>query len=266
MRALRVLFPALFLLAATLGTTTPAAAAAIGKYVALGDSYSVAVGTRTYDDAANDTCRRGPLAYSRLWAAAHPATQFVEASCSGAKVADVQGQISAVSPDTGLVTVQVGGNDAGFVDVLVNCILTISDQDCVNRVNQAKAVMTGTLPAALDALYANIRRAAPNATVVVVGYPRLYKLNGSCGIFGLSDTERGALNSASDTMAQVVSAQAAAAGFGYLDTRDTFAGHEICANGTAWMTSLEWDKLNESYHPNTLGHAAIKAALSAITG
>ena len=263
MRALRVLLPALLLLVTT---ATPAHAAAIGRYVALGDSYAVAVGTRIYDDAANDTCRRGPLAYSRLWAAAHPATQFVEASCSGAKVADMPSQLSALTADTNLVTVQVGGNDAGFVDVLVNCIFTISDQDCVNRVNQAKAVMTGTLPAALQTLYADIRRAAPNAKVVVVGYPRLYKINGNCGIFGLSDTERTALNSGSDTMADVVSAQAAAAGFSYIDTRNTFAGHEICASAAAWMTSLEWDKINESYHPNTQGHAAVKAALTAITG
>jgi len=262
MRALRILLPAMLLLA----TTTPALAATIGKYVALGDSYAVAVGTRTYDDAANDTCRRGPLAYSRLWAAAHPATQFVEASCSGAKVADIQSQLSAVTADTALVTVQVGGNDAGFVDVLTNCIFTITDQDCVNRVNQAKAVMTGTLPNAFKTLYAAIRQAAPNAKVVVVGYPRLYKINGTCGLFGLSDTERNALNSASDTMADVTSAQAAAAGFGYIDTRNTFAGHELCASGAAWMTNLEWDKINESYHPNTLGHAAIETALVSLTG
>lgn len=264
MRAVRVLLPALILLVTTLGATAPASAAAIGKYVALGDSYAVGVGTRTYDDA-NDACRRGPLAFSRLWATAHPATQFVEASCSGAKVADVQNQIASITPDTNLVTVQVGGNDAGFVDVLVNCILTISDQDCVNRVAQAKATVTSTLPAALNALYAHIRQAAPNAQVVVVGYPRLYKIGGTCGIFGLSDTERTALNSASDTMAQVISAQASAAGFSYLDTRNTFAGHEICSSGAAWMTSLEWDKLNESYHPNTQGHAAVKAALTSIT-
>lgn len=264
MRVLRVLLPAVLL---TLTVAVPAAAApaAIGRYVALGDSYAVGVGTRTYDNP-NDACRRGPLAYPRLWAAAHPSTQFVEASCSGALVADVTGQLAAVTPDTNLVTVQVGGNDTGFVDVLVACIFTIKDQDCVDRVAQAKAVATTTLPGALGGLYAKIRAAAPSAKVVVVGYPRLYKIAGTCGIFGLSDTERTALNSAADTLAAVTSAQASAAGFTYLDTRTTFSGHEICAAGAAWLTSLEWDKVNESYHPNPQGHAAINAALTALTG
>ncbi|MFD7660862.1 SGNH/GDSL hydrolase family protein, partial [Actinosynnema sp. NPDC059797] len=84
MRAPRALFPVLLALIATAVIAAPAQAAPLaGKYVALGDSYTTAPGTRTYDNP-NDPCRRGPLTYPRLWAAAHPSVAFVEAACYGA--------------------------------------------------------------------------------------------------------------------------------------------------------------------------------------
>ncbi|SDY14148.1 GDSL-like Lipase/Acylhydrolase family protein [Amycolatopsis xylanica] len=265
MRALRFLVPALLTAVAALGGTTVAHAAP-AKYVALGDSYAVGVGTWTYDNSS-DACRRGPLAYPRLWAAAHPSTTFVEASCSGARTADVLNtQVPKLTADTTLVTIQVGGNDAGFVDVLKQCILTIDDKDCVNRVEQAKNIARTTVSPALATTYAAVRQAAPSAKVIVVGYPRMYKIGGNCGIFGLSDTERTALNSAADVIAEITAARAADAGFTFLDARGTFDGHGICTS-TPWLTSLEWSKLDESYHPNTAGHrSGYLAPLTAITG
>ncbi|MGW3953258.1 SGNH/GDSL hydrolase family protein [Streptomyces sp. NPDC004752] len=228
--------------------------AAAGKYVALGDSYAVAPGTREYDNPS-DPCRRGPSTYSRLWAAQHPSYSFVEASCSGATAADLTSQqVPQLTADTTLVTVQVGGNDVGFVDVLTHCILTFDDQDCIDGVEAAKAVATTSLPGALANTYAAIRAKAPNATVVVVGYPRLYTIGGNCGILGLSDRERTALNSAADTLASVTANEAAKAGFTFLDPRAAFDPHTICSPGPVWVTSLEWDKINESYHPNKAGH------------
>ncbi|OLR92203.1 SGNH/GDSL hydrolase family protein [Actinokineospora bangkokensis] len=264
MRMTRALLPVLLAAASSLALASQASATqaqAAGKYVALGDSYAVAVGTRSYDNP-DDACRRGPLAYTRLYAAAHPEKAFVEASCSGATTADIPGQLAQVTPNTTLVTLQVGGNDVGFVDVLTNCILTIDDAACVNGVELAKAAATSQLSPALGTLYAQVRAAAPNAQIIVVGYPRLYKIGGNCGIFGLSDTERTALNSASDTLAGIMSQRAAAAGLTFLDVRPLFDPHAICAGGTTWVTSLEWDKINESYHPNTAGHQGIFQAIN----
>lgn len=253
--------------AAPAAQAAPAGAEAAGKYVALGDSYAVAPGTRTYDDP-NDACRRGPLAYPRLWAAQHASYSFVEASCSGATAAEIKTQqVPQITADTTLVTVQAGGNDVGFVSVLENCVLTLDDQDCVNGVEAAKAAATGLLPGTLADTYASIRAAAPNAQVVVVGYPRLYTIGGNCGLFGLSDTERSALNSAADILDGVLAQQAASAGFTFLDPRPAFDAHSICSGNDVWVTSLEWDKLDESYHPNPAGHSGgYLPALNAITG
>lgn len=237
--------------AAVAAEPTPTAA---DKYVALGDSYAVAPGTREYDDP-DDDCRRGPLSYPRLYAAENESLNFVEASCSGATTVEVrENQVPQLTEDTTKVSVQVGGNDVGFVDVLSHCILTIDDQDCLDAVAAAEEAATTTLPSSLDQTYAAIKAAAPNAKVAVVGYPRLYTIGGSCGIFGLSDTERAALNGAADTLASVMSARASEAGFTYLDPRAAFDPHTLCSGGDTWVTSLEWDKLNESYHPNPTGH------------
>lgn len=244
---------------------TAAAAPAAGKYVALGDSYAVGVGTYTYDDP-NADCRRGPLEYSRLWAAAHPATTYVEESCSGALVADVANQAAAgLTPDTTLVTVQVGGNDVGFVSVLETCILNFADSTCINAVNAAVATGRSVLPGGLADLYRGIRAKAPSAQVVVMGYPHFYKIGGNCWV-GLSDTKRSALNNGTDILDGLLQTAAADAGFRFVDARTAFAGHELCSGNPEWMTSLQWDKLNESYHPNALGHQAYFGALKAITG
>lgn len=253
--------------AATAAPTANAEPKAVGKYVAIGDSYAVAPGTRTYDNP-DDPCRRGPLTYPRLWAASHPSVGFVEASCSGATTADVNStQIPQLTADTTLVTVQVGGNDVGFVDVLTNCILTINDADCLAGVDLAKQAAQGLLSPALAQTYGAVRAAAPSAQVVVVGYPRLYKIGGNCGILGLSDTERAAMNSAADLLNEIMASRAAEAGFTFLDPRPSFDQHALCSGAQEWVTSLEWDKINESYHPNVEGHRdGYLAALNGITG
>lgn len=267
MRMRRLALPALLAAAVSAAVLAAPASASAGKYVALGDSYAVAPGTYTYDDE-NDPCRRGPLTYPRLWAAAHPDVAFTEASCSGATTQElIAQQVPQLTADTTLVTVQVGGNDVGFVAVLQNCILTLDDQDCLDGVEAAKQAAVGVLPAALGQTYGAIRAAAPSAKVVVVGYPRLYTIGGDCGILGLSDRERTALNSAADTLADVLSAAAGAAGFTYLDARPVFDPHTLCSGNSTWVTSLQWDKLNESYHPNEEGHRdGYLPALTAITG
>ncbi|MCW3159157.1 hypothetical protein [Micropruina sonneratiae] len=48
--------------------------------------------------------------------------KLTQAACSGAELADVaSSQLAQVTASTDYVTVQVGGNDAGFVPVLSVC-------------------------------------------------------------------------------------------------------------------------------------------------
>ncbi|MPZ79150.1 MAG: lipase [Actinophytocola sp.] len=230
------------------GLATPASAAA-GKYAALGDSYSSGTGAGSYGDSGS--CKRSANSYPQLWANANAPSTFSFVACSGAVTGDVlNNQVGAVTADTALVTISIGGNDAGFADVMTDCNLG-SDATCVSRNQEAQNFARTTLPGRLDNVYTQIRNRAPSARVVVLGYPHIYQLGGTCWI-GLSETKRAAINQSSDVLASVISGRADAYGFTYIDARNTFAGHEICASGTRWLNSITWP-IDESYHPNSSG-------------
>ncbi|WP_269844543.1 SGNH/GDSL hydrolase family protein [Actinokineospora bangkokensis] len=236
--------------AALAGAVLPASAA-VGKYVALGDSYSSGTGAGSYGSSGG--CKRSANAYAQLWANANKPSSFSFAACSGAVTSDVlNSQVSAVTSDTALVTLSIGGNDAGFANVMITCN-TSSDATCVSRNTEAQNFARTTLPGRLDNVYNAIRTRAPGARVVVVGYPHIYQLGGSCSI-GLSETKRAAVNTSSDVLANVIAARAAAHGFTFVDGRTAFAGHEICASGARWLNSVTFP-VDESYHPNAAGQS-----------
>uniref|UniRef100_A0AAU3GVE7 SGNH/GDSL hydrolase family protein n=1 Tax=Streptomyces sp. NBC_01401 TaxID=2903854 RepID=A0AAU3GVE7_9ACTN len=235
---------------AALGLASPASAAG-ENYVALGDSYSSGVGAGSYTSESGD-CMRSTNAYPYLWQSANSPSSFAFVACSGATTSSVSsGQLSALSASTTLVSVTAGGNDVGFADVMQTCVLQ-SEANCVARVNTAVSQMQGSLPGQLDSLYAGISSRAPQAHVVVLGYPRFYQLSGSC-IAGLTEAERGAINDASDVLNGVLAKRAADAGFTYSSVVDEFTGHELCS-GDAWIHSVSIPVTN-SYHPKAVGQS-----------
>ncbi|WP_406839652.1 SGNH/GDSL hydrolase family protein [Streptomyces sp. AHU1] len=221
-------------------------------YVALGDSYSAGNGAGNYDSSSGG-CHRSLSAYPYLWKNAHAPSSFADTSCSGAVTTDVtNSQLAPLNSSTGLVSLTIGGNDAGFSDVMTTCV-TGSDADCVNRVNTAENYARNTLPARLDATYDAIRAKAPNAKVVVLGYPHMYTLDVFC--VGLSATKHSKIDEASDVIDGVIAARAAAHGFVFGDVRTAFGGHELCS-GDDWLHSLVVSPGWESYHPTATGHAS----------
>ncbi|MEV6105369.1 SGNH/GDSL hydrolase family protein [Streptomyces sp. NPDC051940] len=236
--------------AVLLGTSE--AQAAGDNYVALGDSYSSGVGAGSYDSASG-SCKRSTKAYPVLWKNANAPASFNFTACSGAKTTDViNNQLGPLNSATTLVSISIGGNDAGFSDAMTTCVLQ-GTTACVNRINEAKAYINNTLPGRLDTVYSAIRSRAPSAHVVVLGYPRFYKIDGSC-IVGLSETSRVAINSAADLLSDVTAKKVADHGFTYGDVRGTFTGHEICS-GDAWLHSVNWLNIGESYHPTASGQS-----------
>ncbi|MGW3656234.1 SGNH/GDSL hydrolase family protein [Streptomyces sp. NPDC005151] len=236
---------------AALGMAQPASAAA-GGYVALGDSYSSGVGSGSYLSNSGN-CDRSTKAYPYLWAAANSPSSFAFVACSGATTSSVAGtQLGVLSSSTTLVSVTAGGNDVGFADVMSNCVL-YSESTCLSGVNAAVSQMQNSLPSGLGSLYSAIRSRAPQAHVVVLGYPRFYQLSGTC-IAGLSETERSAINNASNVLNGVIAKQAANAGFTFSSVVDEFSGREICS-GSAWLHSVNWLNIGESYHPKAAGQS-----------
>jgi lysophospholipase L1-like esterase len=246
---------------AGLGAT--AQAAGEKEYVALGDSYSSGVGAGHYDTASGD-CKRSRLNYPALSAAAHSQYTLKDVSCSGATIADVRNsQLSALSADTDLVTLTVGGNDAQFSSVVQGC-LTQSDSYCDTATLWMSSYARNQMVTDLAGLYKDIKTRAPGARIVVLGYPRTLSTTGACPLVDLSPAKRIAMNGLADALADGTRAAAAKEPVEFVDMRDTFKGHGACGSDP-WINDLT--DAASVFHPNLKGYMAGYAAkLNEATG
>src|ERR1022692_488330 len=240
-----------------LGAAGPARAAtgaASGvNYVALGDSYSAGLGAGNYI-AASGSCDRSTNAYSAVWSNAHQPASYVSAACAGATTGSVlSSQIPTLSTATTLVSITIGGNDAGFSSVMETCVL-LPTSACVSAIDAAESEVSTRLPGELDQVLDAITLAAPNARVVVLDYPHLYDLARSASCIGLSTTDRTDLNQAADLLDGQIQAAAARHQDVFADVRPAFAAHEICDAGS-WLHSVDVFDIGESYHPTAAGQS-----------
>ena len=113
----------------------------VEAYYALGDSYSAGEGVPPIVNVGNCIQSEGG-AYPSLFAAKtarYDLRAFV--ACSGAVINDVAGkQLSVLRKGPALVTLTVGGNDANFVPVLLDCLnpkinCVVKDANESSRIN-----------------------------------------------------------------------------------------------------------------------------------
>jgi lysophospholipase L1-like esterase len=226
----------------------PASASGTISYVALGDSYSSGLGAGNYSDGS---CEQSSNAYPVLWHASHGGS-FTNATCSGATTSDVlSNQLGGLSASTTLVTITIGGNDVGFANVMITCVLE-STNACVSAVKNAENQANTTLPGGLNNVLAAIKSRAPNAAVILLGYPEFYDLAKSPTCIGLSTTDRTYLNQGADVIDSQVQAAAGRYGDTYVNVNPDFAGHQIC-DSDSYLHSVDWLNLGDSYHPNASG-------------
>jgi GDSL-like Lipase/Acylhydrolase family len=241
----------------------PAAAAGSLPYAGLGDSYSSGIGSGTEDGT---TCRRSANAYPPVLSRTsgrYLLTDF--AACSGATIDSVtQTQLGAIAPAR-LVTVTVGGNDAGFSDIIVDCLRPGSgcrsdfpDED--QRID--------SLAGPLHALYLRIVATAPGAALDVLTYPQIFGVQPStCGATWTFTPDDVAWFRSEYAHMNAVIRQAVVgvARTRVVDVEGTFAGHEVCTV-QPWANGGSFQDPDASFHPNALGHAALAAALRRVTG
>lgn len=219
-------------------------------YVALGDSYAAGVGGGT---PVND-CWRALEGYPVLVARALGLDLAYQA-CLGATIRNVEAdQLQALGPDTTHVSLTIGGNDIGFVPVLVECAKPawMVDSDLV--IDAALATLRTELPSSLGSLLARIAQAAPGAELVVTAYPVLFNGQDCNALTFFSPHEMARIGAGVGELATVIGDAARAAGAGFVDPRTAFERHAIC-DGQEWLNGVSWP-LEQSYHPNADGHAA----------
>ncbi|MGX6607148.1 SGNH/GDSL hydrolase family protein [Micromonosporaceae bacterium Da 78-11] len=248
------------------GFAAPASAAskyAGTDYVALGDSYSSGVGA----PGQIGLCLQSANGYPGQWTAKNKPKSFTNLACGGAVTGDVINyQLPFLTSRADLVSITIGGNDAGFASTVISCTVS-SDAACLQTIADARDDITTTLAAKLDNTYAGIRRKAPDAQVVVLGYPLLFDTSTTyCGVGGMSLAKRRALNEGAQVLDDLIKERTAAAGFTWSDVRDEFAGHGICASGP-YLNGLVVLPPTNSFHPNKNGYTygylpALTSALS----
>jgi lysophospholipase L1-like esterase len=271
MRLTRVLGLSVFL--AMLGAT--AAGAATGPYVSLGDSYTSAplVPVPTGNPIG---CGRSTNNYPSDVARVISPSSFTDASCGSATTVNMtQPQSvpfggtnppqfnSLASPDT-LVTIGIGGNDAGLIGVAETCaeidITHPFGSACKDHYNSG-----GTDPnvAAVDAtgpkvaaVLQGIHQRAPQASVLIVGYPDGLPVNGSnCWpLVPLSSGDITYFNSLEKRLNSVIAFEAAANNAKFVDTFTSSIGHDACKpSGTAWVNGIVPNSIAYPLHPNQAG-------------
>jgi lysophospholipase L1-like esterase len=256
-----------------------------GRYVSLGDSY---VAGPLIPVQGGGLCLRSSQNYPSLTAAALGYT-LDDASCSGSTTNEMDNpqtelgitinapELDSVTSDTNLVTLGIGGNDIGFINIIETCaeesLTSPAGDPCTQHYNSGG---TDQLTAAIEAtgpkvgsVLQQIHQNAPHATVYVVGYPDILPEagNGCWPVVPIASGDIAYLRQTEKELNQMLADEASVNGATYVDTYTPTIGHDVCqAIGVKWIEGLVPTSPAAPFHPNALGEAAMAKALEAAIG
>ena len=163
-----------------------------------------------------------------------------------------------------VVTLTIGGNDAGFVGGLISCAVSNCNTPAFEQARNESIDRTEPL---LEQAYGAVVGKAPRARVLVLGYPQLFPATAAeqaCGALILFSGEQDMLRRVGARLnttiaAAVASVAATGAKIEFVPVAGRFAGHEVCGRNGAWVTEI--------FHPSLRGHrdgyaAAVNVALA----
>ena len=272
------------------------------KYVAMGDSFSSGEGVTPFEagtDTSSNKCHRSSLAYPRLLqsdaALNLGTTAFV--ACSGATTSNVlhggsadgawgeNPQVDALSADTEVVTITIGGNDVGFKDFATACTIGSCDF-ATTAYADIHGKITNDLPGALADTYEAIDNATSStADIYMVGYPQIAPAemptgaNSACyPLNGGTDNPDPELNDGATAYAVVSELNSAiqdavdnmnSAKFHFVDPNlpgSPFIGHDWCQQDRYFVqigVPIPPSNTEYSFHPDGDGQAAYKIVVEA---
>ena len=255
-----------------------------GIYVALGDSYTAAPLVPT-PILSSKGCLRSTHDYPHLVAAMSHATALRDASCSGADTSDMtntQGVLGGANPpqlnnlasNTGVVTLEIGGNDIGFVSILLSCASVVPwGSRCKGKyVKNGDDKLSDAINAAapkIGAVIDAIHTRAPHARVFVIGYPAILpdSGNGCWPTMPLAKGDVPYLRSKEQQLDTTIKAQAGAHHATYVDVYTPSIGHDACSGyAKRWIEPLVPLHPAAPVHPNGGGEQGMANALHAAIG
>lgn len=177
-------------------------------------------------------------------------------------------QIEHVDASTDLVTLTIGGNDAGFTSMLFVCSRALPPLIRRVRCNPSYAARKiARLAGPLERTLATIRARAAHAAVIALDYPQLSPASPAeqrCpALRPWAPAEQQVLRSAADELDGEIAQAATRTGVRFLDVRPVFAGHAVC-DPQPWIVPPSMASLGrmarslrlatEPFHPNAAGH------------
>lgn len=239
-------------------------------YEALGDSFASGeglLGARGVDCGRFVTGTYAQLLWDHAGWEGTAAGEFNLRACSGNTSAQVlSGQLGELDDSVDLVTVSAGGNNVGFAHVLEYCLAKASCQDrFVDHGVDGRDALSLSIRNSYDELYQLLRRIralAPNASIVLVGYPHIVvapELRQSGCAATLSDGEIAWIRERTVEMALVQAWAAADAGVTFVNMLDAFGpGGGVCGSQPHLnsITDAGLGYTTGMFHPNSLGHEA----------
>jgi len=260
---------------------TASTASAGGLYVALGDSYTSAPLVPVWAGSP-PACLKSSGNYPNLVAQALGMT-LRDVSCAGASthhVFDAHGlfpnetnppQIEGVTPDAQLVTIGLGGNDAGLVGVGLQCGElgynnptghACRDYYTSGGVNSVETDINNTYPKMAQVIQA-VHQHAPNARVLVIGYPDVTPHNGT-GCYPLVPMSPDDLKFVDELLVKInamLASVSAANNATFVDTFTPSIGHDVCKLvPLQWFSGLVPILPSAPLHPNQLGEASMASS------
>ncbi|MFI0805850.1 SGNH/GDSL hydrolase family protein [Streptomyces echinatus] len=255
-------------------TTAPAQAGTPLNYAALGDSYSAASGVLPVD-LSSPLCLRSTANYPHV-IASRTAARLTDVTCGAAQTKHfteaqypgVAPQADAVTADTDLVTLTIGGNDNGtFINAVTACgtagvFSGGKGSPCKDKYGTAfdDQIDADTYPA-LKAALRSVRAKAPRARVAVLGYPWITPATAEPSCFVTLPVATGDvpyLHSLQAHLNTVVRRAAEETGTTYVDFSAVSAGHDACQPvGTRWIEPLLFGQNIVPVHPNALGERSM---------
>lgn len=225
-------------------------------YVALGDSYTAAPGVP--ESESESGCSRSSRNYPSL-VAERLDLVLSDVSCSGADTLALVGsqeteqgpvppQLLAVVPGVEVVTMGMGGNDEGlFRELVTTCLSLAADDPTGSPCRDAMALPDGgdesvdrieVIGTRLTSALTGLKDRAPEAAIVLVGYPQLVPESGRCDSLPLADGDYEYIRVLTETLGAATAKAAKDAGVGYADVLAASAGHDICAGPDAWVNGI----------------------------
>ena len=245
-------------------------------YAALGDSSSSGAGIAPI---VQQSCQRSKVDFGALVASKLRYTSFKDRSCAGAMTTNLQSpqlgaaindpQLDAVGSRTRLVTLTIGLNDGKVAFGLLSACLAPDGQQPSALCRQVLDMSPATLDAQLssgaqrvqDALRL-IRKSAPSARVVLVGYPRFFPDTGTCpDRVPMVPQMVPTVVSAFKRVDQLWRKAAAAAGADYVDTWRMSKGHDVCSDDPWVNGATPAPGRAAALHPFAAFHRAVAAAI-----